>query len=519
MSDPTIPPQTQINATTTGGTTPQGGTSSGISVSNTTAGSTAQSLQLPATTIIPGLAKDIKVGDLIQFVMRGRSPDGLGLLYMMGQLVKASVPDHIQTGDRVHAKIERQGERLLFKILEIQAKNNETPLQTESLLKNLRIPLPEKLERQIFELLTKLAPFLPDQNLHTHAPIKDLTSNISSLQNAPQEIKSIVSQLQKIFLADNALTNGTDIFTNIRQRFSASKTLEVQTLRSQIESIIEKNTGTPEIRFFAKTLESLTHIGEQLSDSASFVPDKVKKDIEKLLKVLLLEAETESIGKTPKKNFAYFDTLKMASNALDAMLQDEVPITKSAIEKLITTITQLQPEAKLFSLKNALPVDSMRDLMQLSQNLEQFVNTINLLQQLEPIMGLMQAPELILFPFLFQGLLSFGEFAIDPNAKKQNQQKKHEKDEEESNKKSARIEKRYRYSASIQLPHLGMVHISSLQEDSHLDIQIHVDDTEKGSFIMSRMNDLSRELMAQGVTLRDISADAIDLSEEITIEA
>ena len=135
-----------------------------------------------------------------------------------------------------------------------------------------------------------------------------------------------------------------------------------------------------------------------------------------------------------------------------------------------------------------------------------------MLTQLEPIMTLMKAPELILFPFLFQGFLSFTEVAIDPDA----QRKDNKNDGKDGNK---HVEgDAYRYSTSIQLPNLGLVSVSSLQENKDIDIRINLEDHDKREFLNSRISDLRAELASSGFNAREIIADAIDISENVIIE-
>lgn len=512
-----IPQQANISSTPTQATTT-------AQTQATTTATQPQSLQLPSTTIIPGLAKDINVGDTINFVMRGRSPDGLGLLYMFGQLVKASVPDHINTGDKVQAKIEKQGDKVLFKILGINSKLPDQNIPTEQILQKLSISLPEKIERQVSSLLLKLAPYLPDQSLQTHAPIKDLTTNINNIASSNnKELLQILTDLKKLFSTDSALTNSAQLINQLKQNITPETLLKSHDLLGKIQKFIESQTGQPELRFFGKILDELKNISKSLGDKpSSEALTKAFNDIEKLVKVLTHEAETESLGKTTKKNFQYFDSVKIIRSELNQILSDKSQLTEANLNKIENLLSKLQPEAKTFQSNQAISTDSLRDLYNLASAMEQFNTVAALMSQLEPIMGMMQAPELILFPFIFQGFMSFAEVAIDPNAHKKNNQGKQQgnkEDTEEDPKEGIKKSKNpmYRYTTSLQLPNLGFVSVSSLHEDKKIDIKINVEDQEKSKFIMSKMEDLKTELASSGVSIRDFYTEAIDISEKILI--
>ena len=148
------------------------------------------------------------------------------------------------------------------------------------------------------------------------------------------------------------------------------------------------------------------------------------------------------------------------------------------------------------------------ELLQLATRLEQFASAQEMLNQLNPLMQALGEPSLILFPFLFHGLLSHSQVTVDSRDSGK-QQGKHSTGKE---KKDAEQTFFHRIQVTVPLPNIGIVDVDIAHNQTDILIRMIVQDAEAGSFLVSQMETLSEILRAQGFDKPQLSA-SVDLRQ------
>jgi hypothetical protein len=473
-------------------------------------GQAGTSLQISGTSILPQLAKDLSMGDTISFTIRGRTPEGLGILYMLGQLVEAKIPDHLKTGDRVQALIGFENQQIIFKILSLTGPSSEASTQSvhfEKAFQNLT-SLPDIIRSKVEEMLYKIAPFLPDnsQNIphilpHHSSPLPMVNTGNETQGTIHSALIKILTSLEAIFPPDLSLTNGSDVFKNIQKLLSPGTTDALKVIQNEIATLLKENTASPEYKFLTTLIDQLSTLATKV-ENQQISNDAFKNVLERIFKAV--EQEINKLASIPsKENMS--TTLKIAFTMLKEIYTSPEPQEKSLskVMQFLTDHLNQNNQNTFISQENQLSPRILKEVKTLLTSIEQFTQTQELLQRLEPILLAMKQPELLLFPFLFQGFFSFGELLVDPDAQRKDSGKKNDQEDEEQEDKEPPPNLQ-QFQAQIPLPNLGMVRFSSVQSGDEMELRLMFEDQERSDFINSEVSDLRHELQGLGFSKLEI---------------
>lgn len=512
-----IPPQITTGSPASSQTTASS-TSATSAVSVTTQNSTtsppqtSSSIQISTTTVIPQLAKEVSIGDIINFSVRGRTPEGLGILYFMGQLVNAKIPEHLKTGDRVQAQISYENQQVLFKILSVLGNEKTQTASDSSLLEkqpanfaSLTISIQNKVE----EMLFTISKFLPDsknvipENLPNQStPISSLTAN-ESLIKGP--LKELLEKLQSILPNQDEMTNGLTLLPKLQAIFTTGTNETLKAITKELKQFLDTKTPNPEQRFTISLLDQLQTLHTKV-ESGAISNEIFRSSLDRIIKAMEQEISKDikfNLQGSPKESHS--TTLKVGIALLkEATLPGEpkADTIRKAIDYITTNnMNAFSPASET---EAQLPPRMLNEIKTMITALEQFTYTQEMMLRMEPILQAMKQPELLLFPFLFQGFFSFGELLVDPDSNNSNfkKQKNEDGDGDENSSENPNMQ----YQAMLPLPHLGIVRFNTIHSNNEMDLNLIFEDKEKSLFVEERVSDLRQELTKLGFNTLHISA-------------
>jgi hypothetical protein len=461
----------------------------------------SENLQIKTTQVLPTLAPNLKVGDLIQFLVKEVRANNTGLLYYFGQLIEAKLPQELKSGDIVKAEVQRQNESVILKIKEILEKAH-SPLESNGLIIEADSNIQEILSHKVEFLLKSLDSILRKVNESptSHEPTEVLLPfpEIKPELKTYESLRRILDTLKNILPKENELTISHNINSAINKIHDGSI---LSNLDKAIETLnlelLNLDIGH-EAKFSNELIKKLTSI--QNLSKGEVTPEKIDLELKKLITILGREIGTEEFSPTtltPQKlNFKI--SLQQLKLSLEKIItQEKTEEKSSSIDNLLKQVenklgVQLSPETKTKE-------EILNTTKGVLQALETIVQSQEMLNRLEPILNALKEPQLLLFPFLFSGMLGFGEFMIDPDSNNK-QNKKNTQDKK--NKEEAQI---HSYQGVIPLPSLGQVQFNATQSESEIDLIFTVEGEEKKIFLEGELKDLRDELLKKGLTCKSIN--------------
>jgi len=500
---------------------PPGSTQASTSATSTTTGEAPTSLRLPSTPVLPQLAKDISIGDTVQFLVRGKTPEGLGVLYMMGQLVQAKIPEHVNIGDKVRAQIGLEGQQIIFKILDVISKggsqiNSSLDLAFENPVK-IFMSLPETIKAKVEEALYKIISFLPNANLEVQGQLPNNTAPFpgSSAVAINKELQALHELMSASFPDEAQLMNGTQLSAALQKLTSLGTTEALKEIQKQLSTLLQQLSPPAESRFLSTLQTQINTLASNFIAGTTSAEVTIQ-NLDKIIRALSQEINSGMHSGTSDKS-TYLDTLKITLSQLKELAGKPDKLIPESFSKTLQFLHSQEVAisgAELSTKTQAqLPAPLHRELRTLLTSIEQFTATQELLQRLEPVLQSLRQPELLLFPFIFQGLFSFGEIVIDPDAHRR-QKKQQEQEENEKEKPDDKDSKRniqgtlLQYHAQLPLPNLGNVHIASLQSSNDIELKLQLQDKEKAEFIREHLADLRTELKSLGFSKMVIQSES-----------
>ncbi len=483
---------------------------------------TSSNIQIASTSILPQLAKDLSIGEIINFTVRGKTPEGLGMLYFLGQLIQAKIPDHLKVGDRVQAQIGYENEQILFKILSVLGKENETGSNFKVSQQNFGT-LTQHLSKTVEEILFTLSKFLPGTQGTLPANLPNNTAPIPSyltpLDPPLTELRDTLAKLFSLLPSQEDITQSSTFLPKLQDLLKLSTTNAMKEISKELSIFLKNHTIPQEQKFILTLLEQLQTLGSKLEsisvsqtgisqegvsresfrNSLDIIIRALEQEITKGIK----EGSKENIKDVTKETFQ--TTLKVVTALLKEAYMSSEP-SAASIRKIIDYIqaNTIQAGTTPLDAETAISPRILGEVRTLVTTLEQFSYTQELFLRLEPILQSMKQPELLLFPFLFQGVFSFGELLIDPDRRRSPGDKK-QKNEEDTEKEKTEVPI-MQYQAMLPLPHLGIVRFNTVQSNEEITLKLSFEDVEKAAFVEEQIRDLRNELSKLGFNKLDISA-------------
>jgi len=412
----------------------------------------------------------VAVGDVVRFSVRQNPNQGRGLINIGGNLVKATLPEHLSTGDNLLAKVSSLDSQLLLQILELQKAGNIPGGSS------LRVAL-------------QLSSYLQTSGgigIRGHQPFM--------LPPALHELAANSQVLQKLFTSLGSTENLFDSNITLGQLLSATNGELAMALKDSatvIRSAVDNALLPASERLLQALQESLSRIleeGAQNNQSAA----------RQLFQL------SDTLARELKSN-------KSATGKEKALLQELVRDLNSANEnpemlqaKIDTILAKLHLGVTTKNVaRSDIDPSSMGKLLQVSTRLEQMAATQETLNQLNPLMQALGEPALILFPFLFQGLIAHTEVTVDSNP---GDKKGQGKGKGKSSKRGKTQEESYqRIHINVPLPSMGSVGVEIAHRSKEILIRFSVADEGVGEFVSGHFEELASILRKQGFQTTDLT--------------
>ncbi len=455
-----------------------------------------RALSIAITPVLPNALSKITLGEVLQMVVRSNAGEGPGLLYFQGNLIRALMPQGLESGDRIVAKVMQGNDQLILKLLEVTKANGTVP--------NLKTITPGTPNQAIaFELsnifknigLELGQPPLPAANIPwLGAPNPLPAANMPSSEAA----KTLGEQIQNILSGLHSIENFADAAQVLSQLNSAAD----GTLPSYLRSTAKTLKGlAPQI-----SLSFEERLAVALRDEISTLltsrtePLKLQAQIVRMLQVLEKELPPEK--EAPKQHVR--EVLRQVMNDLQGALNKSETQQSSlsmALSRLEQFANSLMPPGSTIEPKTA------GELRQLAHGLEQMANAMDSLARLNPLMRAIGEPAMIILPFLFQGLFTHAAVSFTPErAKQKRKDKEGEEEEEEISGGKTALLPYERVHFSVPLPMMGLIEVDVAHHGKEILTRFTVGEAKMGQFLLGEMEHLKKSLNEQGFELSSFAA-------------
>lgn len=457
-------------------------------------GAQTTQVRIESSALAGRIAPTINVGDVLRLNVR-QNNGGKGLLYYQGIMIKAQIPPELAVGDKMLAQVQQNGEaQVLLKILDVSKSTQPQAL------------LPRTAVDQLSQQLTSLI-----QN--SKGPLFQSASPMplaAALAELPAEN---LAKLEKVFSSlqpETGLPNASQALKQLRASVDGSLVTTLKEAAESLRSLAEKYVQTPAERTLNYLRTELTNLLEQEPVDRQFVLRQVDKLIDGLRREIGLDGDspdgfftkfgTHTDAANRKRGEVLFETLGRVLEDLKQGKSDKPEALRRHLEaalRQLDTAEVDQPKQQTDSVRSA------ADLLRLASRLDQLAASQESLNQLNPLMHALGEPALVLFPFLFQGLLSHSEVTIDPyrGGRKSGQNRRDDEDGEKGDATPYQ-----RVQVSVPLPQLGTIDVDVAHRDKEILVRLTADDPEIVTFLEAQFENLAAILHREGFERSELTA-------------
>lgn len=448
-----------------------------VSASTTSTG-LEQLLQIEAKNLTSLAPPALTIGDRIMLSVRQNPPGEQGLVSLRGLLIRAQLPPELKQGDKVNTEIIKNGERVIFKIIGPVIEGEES-LQAKAIQQQPTSPV-IKLEREFAEIF-RAAAGINLQNVNTDK----LAETLRAAGLLRGNIERLLGNLAKVLPEGERLFTPQEVIRELQRANTGGQIRVLRELAESIKQFVKENTPTP----LRVQLDMLQDLFSRIIDQSSSNNSEAARSLQTLI------ADLQNSARAPVTNSRARADQEIARN----LLQELGRVELLAQEKLPALAPKLQPI--LAGLQNQLTSASARvgaldpktieELTRLAGHLDSLASAQEAIERLNPLLQAIGEPAMILFPHLFQGLLSQTEVSV--HAKK-----KRDTVEDEESKRGESQESYRRIQVSAPLPSLGTVQVDVAIRSKEILVSLRVEDGEVSGFLQSKLPELSALLREFG---------------------
>ena len=423
-----------------------------------------RSIRVQNTALVNQVLPALNVGDVLRFTVRSNNPDGDGLIYYRGQLIQAKLPRNAKSGDRLTAQIAEVDDQVVLQVIDSAkgtsgaasaAATSRLAQQLATFLRNAQGGRAQGLPALLVpDVLKDLAPDLL-RSLFTNVAHADALSD-------PKAALSFLLSSAQGNLADPLRDSASTLKTLLNDSGFNDLQRVLTALREQLSEMLGRSAN--DNTFVAQNLSRVIHaLGEQTQSTSPTIARE--RD---LLRDILRDLQR---AQSNPENIQ--SQLEAVAKKID---QSGIP--------LLTAQQTLDPQLGT-------------KLTQLITRLEQMAAAQETLNQLNPLMQALGEPAMILFPFLFSGLISHSEVSIDPDARRRGGRKR-KKNGKEGSDEGDSGEPYQRIQVTVPLPSMGPIAVDIAHRDKELLARFTVEDQELCTFLNAQLERLAALLREQG---------------------
>lgn len=424
-------------------------------------------VRVETTQILNQVAPVVSIGDIVSLTVRQNSQNGQGYIYFRGNLMQATLPENVQNGQRLLAQVSQAQDAIIFKILDV--------LQPKPLAGSAQaLPIATEFQSLIRQVAAG--------NNFRQEPLA-LLENLASAGIPKETIEQLVSGFAKF----EELANPERTLQLLQSSGSAAQLNELKQTVTVLKEILQKSTPLP----FERTLQLIqTQLAEILltTSRADFSLPTAQRTLEVLSESILRELKSKDRFTTSERTFLQ----NIATNLRTAHASPEA--LRATLETALQAVNQ--SGAQLANAERLGP-DQLNRLQQVITRFEQLLSTQESLLQLNPVLQAIGEPALILFPFLFHGLMSQSEVSV---------QSKKQRSDDNKQKNSGDQEPFHRVQVTVPLPSLGTVGVDVAHRKKEILVRLTVAEQEVGNFLLEQLEHLAALLREQGFEKAELVA-------------
>lgn len=433
----------------------------------------AKAVKLTQTPSLAQLLPALSVGDSLSFNVRQNYGNGRGTIAVGGQQVHAELPAGLDAGDLVEATVAEKGDSVILKIL-----NVSKPLAAAK-------PSVQQIVAKSIEDLTRLPKASAAQT--ANQPIT-LDEALSHHKLTEQQVQRVLSKLGEVADLQNPNTVLAQVVSATKGELAGPLKEAAAVVRELVQEL-----SRPSYERFSNALHveliQLQKAWPELEPSARRTAlDKVMTALESAL--------DEQLKDVPSKTRSALSRTAGELSLVAAEIDSPHPP-----ERLKAAIQSLESQlASLDSQKKSDP-STLSKLQDVSLRLEQMAATQEVLSKLNPVMQALGEPALVLFPFLFQGLLTHSQVTLE--TKKPWGEKT---DKDGKNGSGGGGEPFQRIRLSVPLPSLGSVGVDVAHRSEEILVRVTVSNDASAQFIEAKLEGLDERLRALGFKKTELAA-------------
>lgn len=446
---------------------------------------TQQVIQVASDKISATAAQVITIGEVVRVTVRAKDQNGEGQLAIRGNIINALLPDTLKTGANFFAKVIAENNKLIFQIvdqaLEAQVISQEL-ISVNSMLEDL-------LQQAVLKGVTILEPYTLEQPEQSEQKSHELKLNFKNVEDI---YKSLVKELG----LNEEIANSTDLIKLLQNSSSGESTKILKKFLEEIDNTIGSSSQQKQVvllKELSKIFEKFIHL-----DTKNFPLQKelLNQSWDILNKLQTIQHKQTDSTKPLEKELAekeLVEKLKVNFKNIKDSSENSINIVKG-LNVLIQEQLKNSPAAQ--SLLNEKAISG---LQQLQQHLEQMVNTQEFVNNLNPVMQLLGEPALVLFPFIFQGLLNHSEIKIEPDENKKN------KNSSGNDKSEIDTELFRRIQVNVPLPNMGGVGVDIAYRKDEIFIKFTLENPQAAAFLNEQIENLVGILRVNNFKKAEIS--------------
>lgn len=453
-------------------------------------GLTANQALLQAITISssPQLAEilpAIAIGDILRLTVRQNQPNGKGVIFFKGAQVPAQLPENAKPGDTMFAKVTQSGDQIILKILDGQTLTRPPDSTVTQRAEQLR------------EQLTNFVDKTGAKQLYTPEAF--------ALPAPPEELEELAKQIfgdkegAKILalIKDSEdLVEPRAALQQLLKTTDGSLSTSLKEAAVKIRELVDRLSPPPE----HKLLQTLSAVLEQVLEQSSDNNEMAARNLHQLVEDF--SSETLELDlKTGKKTQRGPEraAIDRALNSLSLLSQqtDEPEKVQSKIKQILDILKQADLPAS--QKKGLLDSKTAGEMNLLASRFEQMSAMQDTLNKLNPVMHALGEPALIMFPFLFHGLMSHSEVTFEAfrGAEKK-------KDKKGGGGESG--ERYRRIQLTVPLPAMGSMHVDIAHRPKEILVRFTSPDAAIVDFMQDKLEHLTRTLRIQGFDKAELYA-------------
>ena len=430
-------------------------------------------IQSTANQAPPQLLSFVNTGDLLSLVVRSNPSDGPGTLFFNGQMLKAALPPQLTPGDTVLATLTQQNNQLILNLVDV-VRAAQSP--GKEFAENAALITRQTAGQELAELLRSITILDEPQ-----APPPSGTSSLlhPMLQQELQDLLPAVLSMSELLQGETTeaklpLLSGKNAVKALR--------LAAKELRDLAEETTAPKLPLKLLNFLESEIQALLARAESSAGP--------KEDLQ-VLRKLIVALEQEADRTSPKQK----EVLRSMLSELRSLEQNPEQL-RTKLEQLLQ---KYQPAATGSEEGKQTENKLNQELKTLAGRLEQLASAQEALNRLNPIMQALGEPALIVFPFLFHGLLGQAEAVVE-RPRKVPEDKKDKKGGKEGQEGFQQVH------LSVPLPSLGLVNADIAYSKKEMLVRFTVEDEEACDFLIEQLDKLKETLRDHGFALTECSA-------------